>query len=130
MMAKLPPTKTIDDAISRCERRLEGLRQVRELLHDDPQFANELVDLARSMNGSSSSVVTPEGATAAIQVESFFGLNNNRWATVREIADRTGILSGTVSYVLYDKVEEFLKRDHPTDARKKQWKLAKGGVAL
>ena len=126
-MAKDMPTKTFDDAINRYERRLDGLRTVRQLLQDDPQFAHELVDLARSVNGSGRPATAPGGqGNTCEKIEVYFQQCENRWSTVREISEATGIRTGTASYTLYDKTDKFRKRKHPSDARKRQWK-SKGG---
>ena len=126
-MGKILPTKSFDDAISRYERRLKGLRAVRELLKDDPQFLHDLANLARSMNGSTRRGTLPANqGNSFSQVETYFQECGNQWSTAREISDTTEIQTGTISYVLYEHKAKFEKRDHPADGRKKQWRM-KGG---
>lgn len=128
------PTKSIDDAISRWERRLEGLRAVRELLADDPQFAKELAALVRSSNGtagspSRSETIANQSRTTFSLVVSYFKARDNKWATVEEISNATGVRKGTVSYVLYVKRNNgyFAKRDNPSGSNRKQWRLGRKG---
>lgn len=128
------PTKSLDDAISRWERRIEGLRAVRELIADDPEFVKELATLMPSSNGTDESeTIANQSETAYSLVVSYLRSLGNKWATVEEISNFTEVRKGTVSYVLYDKSNDgkFVKRDNPSGSSRKQWRLGrKGGDGL
>lgn len=121
------PTKSFDDAISRWERRIEGLRAVRELLADDPEFAKELAALMPSSNDTDrSETIANQSETACSLIVAYLRSRNNKWTTVEEISNAAGVRKGTVSYVLYDKANDgqFVKRDNPSGSSRKQWRVS------
>jgi len=118
-------SRAIDTIIEKHSRRLELLRQIRDLVEQDAGIAHELVEAlsqeaVSSTNGSG-------GATQFEMVKRFFVKNNNPWATAKEIEAGAGIARGGVAYVLYkSKSDEFEKRSHPDRPRVQQWRLRGG----
>ncbi len=128
MMAKISPLSAVDDAIARAERRLEGLRHIRELAQDDPDLLVDLVaELGVCRNGQQIRQPRKRGKlTHFQQIRTYFEGHSNAWRSAPQIIQDTGLTRGAVSHILYRAHKDaFDKRKKANNEKVKVWRLRK-----
>lgn len=130
--------KTVDPIIQ-TERRLALLRQIRELLADDPSSESVLRDAlsawASKPESNGKVHVSRQSAvrsgTLFERTVQLFRERGNPWMTSTEIREQTRTSSrGSIGVMLYKtNATAFEVRDHPGNSKQKQWRIreSKGG---
>ncbi len=129
------PTKTaIGTAADALERRAAFLRQLIEVLDEDPAVVRTLREALAAVgkNGSSPSLAkagTGVAATCFDRVRAYFEANGNPWRSIPEVMADTSLSRDQVSQVTYKShVESFERRDQMDGNRKTvKWRLAHYG---
>lgn len=128
----------VDPIIQDYKRRLDVLRQLRNLLAADPSLESVL----REALGASADTPINKGKTRTPRRSNkdrgtlfertvqLFRERGNPWMTSTEIREQTGNKSrGSIGVMLYKTNEDaFERRNHPGNRKQKQWRLreAKG----
>ncbi len=120
-----------DAIISRLQRQIDLVKEIRAVATDNPQLAGDLVaSLTAASNGK-----TPTGAlrgkpTAFDHIKRFLSNEANRWTSVKQIASGAGVKKSTVTQVLYNTHKQYFeRRSSPADPRWKEWRLKEGGAS-
>lgn len=129
----------LDAVVARWERRLGAAKQIRQLLSEFPELAEEL-RLALACSDSpvtrparaTGTRLTPVPATHASgtyfdRIKDFFEGHQNEWASAPRIGEITGISRGGVAHVLWrTHRDHFEQQPHAIHKKLKLWRLAAG----
>lgn len=122
-----------DMAIQRHLTRAHKLRAIQQMIAEDPALVPELLDILTNPAGplvGAAPARTPADARrrtdARIQAEkvvAFFHGRGNAMATVREIAEGTGLTRNTVNALLYNSGQKDLFKSLKVGPKRKLWRL-------
>lgn len=118
---------SIDSEVSRLIRRAELLRMASEVFTEDPDFIVDFVRLVTTGRGAASTSTNGNGSAGKTQsqvVEDYLQGEGNRYRTVRQIANGTGLSVTSVGQVLYRSGKgRFEKQSQKGKKRTKQWRM-------
>jgi DNA-binding CsgD family transcriptional regulator len=123
-----------DMVIQRHLTRAHKLRAIQQMIAEDPALVPELLEILTTSAGAPAGPArTPPDArrrvdakTQAEKVVAFFKANGNTMASVRQIADGTGLTRNTVNALLYNSSQKELFKSLKVGPKRKLWRLREG----
>jgi hypothetical protein len=123
-MSETSTSGAMKSIIRRMERRLEIVRQMQQLIEEDPSLLDELQAALVTSPGGNGNQAGPRPGTATDKVISLFRERGNGWLTTAEIIKGSGVSRGTLAPILHSHDSSlFEKRNHPDSKKLKQWRL-------
>jgi len=111
-----------DPIITRLQQRIDTIRQVKQMVADDPSLASELIQALGGTNGQEDA--NPSRSAVLDRIIRFYRGNSNQWATMADILHGTDLPKPGVATVLYKTHGNlFQKRPVPGQKKTKQWRL-------
>ncbi len=125
-----------DMVINRHLTRAHRLRAIQQVIAEDPGIVHDLLDILSDPNPATAPTpATPTEAdarrrtdarTQAEKVTAFFRGRGNTMATVRQIAEGTGLTRNTVNALLYNSGQKDLFVSLKVGPKRKLWRLREG----
>ena len=124
------PQDDFDMAIQRHLTRAHKLRAIQQMIDEDPELVPELLEILThapvtfSVNVAQGDVHRrTDSRTQAEKVIAYFRNRSNTMASVREIAEATGLTRNTINALLYNSGHKNLFKSLKIGPKKKLWHL-------
>lgn len=124
-----------DMVIQRHLTRAHRLRAIQQMIAEDPGMVPDLLEILSSPHPATAPTPAPAPTDArrrtdarvqAEKVVAYFKANGNTLATVRQIAEGTGLTRNTVNALLYNSGQKDLFKSLKVGPKRKLWRLREG----